>query len=466
MVHPYPQADLRIDLRKLALQVVLDLFPGHLAVEGDVDIEQHLDAVRLVNHAEIVVEEIGSEIVQKFGQFLTKRCSFRILRVDGIDVDDGLNVEFLLKRVLQLIGEHVRGGERHIRGNLHVERHHPGAGAVVMNDEVMHAQNVVGPANGVGDFPDELRVRLLPEERAAGLHEGLHAGDQDECGNGKAAPAVDGKTGEVLQDQGEQDHGGGDAVVPGIAGSRVQSDTVKAFREPAVVVIHIELDEHRENQDRKNDGAEGGKRRVQNFIQRLSCQLKAHDQNHDGDEKTGQIFDPPVPEGMTGICLVAGQTKADQGDNAAAGIGEVVQGIGDDGNRAGEKTCQNFDEKQEQVEENTKAAGQSAVAPAHIRVLDVVRVRNKFMNKKANHRKPPEFSSKILDINGQGSFGPWPQDDFICEWICKQSLRAETCRHPFSAISNFLRKSSISTARGPSDPGRRQVSIVNTSASG
>ena len=38
-----------------------------------------------------------------------------------------------------------------------------------------------------------------------------------------------------------------------------------------------------------------------------------------------------MPEGVSGICFVACKSESDERDNAAPCIGEVVQGVGDDG---------------------------------------------------------------------------------------------------------------------------------------
>ena len=70
---------------------------------------------------------------------------------------------------------------------------------------------------------------------------------------------------------------------------------------------------------------------MHDFPDGFSCQLKAHEENGDGDKEPGKIFDSSVSEGVSGICLVACKSESDERDNAAPCIGEVVQGVGDDG---------------------------------------------------------------------------------------------------------------------------------------
>ena len=199
MVHPDPQADSGSYLIKLLFQIVLNFIIRHADVVGAIDIKQNLQAVFLMDDAEVMVEKIRAKVLQEAGELFPEKGGFFIICDNGVDVNDGLDPELAAETCFQLVCEHVGVEKRHIGWHLQMEGHHPGSGAVVMDDEIMHSKNMVGGAHGICNFLHKLRIRLLAKERAACFEQGLDAGHQNEDGDGKASEAVDRKTGYMLE---------------------------------------------------------------------------------------------------------------------------------------------------------------------------------------------------------------------------------------------------------------------------
>ena len=84
-----------------------------------------------------------------------------------------------------------------------------------------------------------------------------------------------------------------------------------------------------------------------------------------------------MPKGMIGIRLVSGQTEAEQGDHGRARVGEVVERIGRDGNRAGEKPRRKLSRKQKEIEKNAENPAEHAVFPAQHLGIEPLRIFDK-----------------------------------------------------------------------------------------
>ena len=104
---------------------------------------------------------------------------------------------------------------------------------------------------------------------------------------------------------------------------------------------------------------------MQNFIKGGSGQLKAHEDDQQGNEQTGQIFDSAMTEGVAGVRFLTGHLKADQRDQRGARIGQVVEGVRGDGDGIAEKPCEKFSQKQQDIEADSHAAAQHAVGLPH-----------------------------------------------------------------------------------------------------
>ena len=79
-----------------------------------------------------------------------------------------------------------------------------------------------------------------------------------------------------------------------------------------------------------------------------------------------------MAKGMLQIRLLAGQLKADQGDDRRAGVREIVEGIGGDGDGIADQARKKFPRKQKQVQKNADSAAQGSVSLSHIREIGMI----------------------------------------------------------------------------------------------
>ena len=79
------------------------------------------------------------------------------------------------------------------------------------------------------------------------------------------------------------------------------------------------------------------------------AQLHAHQEDEQGHQQPGEILHAAMAEGVVGVRLLTCQTKAHQGHHGGGGVGEVVEGVGGDGDGAGNEAGGEFARKEQQV---------------------------------------------------------------------------------------------------------------------
>ena len=121
-----------------------------------------------------------------------------------------------------------------------------------------------------------------------------------------------------------------------------------------------QLQQHRACQNCQQHHRKLGLLRVQDLIKRGFQQINANDQNQRRNSQAGQVLKSGVTVGMV---LVGGhfrQLEAQEGHDGAGSIGEVVHGIGCDGDRAAEGANGQFSCEKQGVAADAHQAGQGA----------------------------------------------------------------------------------------------------------
>lgn len=67
-----------------------------------------------------------------------------------------------------------------------------------------------------------------------------------------------------------------------------------------------------------------------------STRVDADGTNEDGDNQTGEVFVAAVAIGVVFVCRAAGKSESEQAHDVARRIGEIVEGVGDERDGAGE----------------------------------------------------------------------------------------------------------------------------------
>ena len=105
---------------------------------------------------------------------------------------------------------------------------------------------------------------------------------------------------------------------------------------------------------------EGDALGMKDLLERSLCQLKA-DHHHQGSHrKTGQILVAGVTVGMVFVGRLFRQLKADQSNDGAGRVGQIVHGVGSDGHRAGNGADDQLSRAQKGIAQNANNAGEAA----------------------------------------------------------------------------------------------------------
>ena len=93
-----------------------------------------------------------------------------------VHVDGGLDVMLGLQLPLNVVDDVVDLQQVAVSGDLGVKRHHGPAGAVVVIDQVVDAQNIVVPQHQLVDVGGQIGVHGAAKEGVQGLPRGLPPG--------------------------------------------------------------------------------------------------------------------------------------------------------------------------------------------------------------------------------------------------------------------------------------------------
>ena len=115
-------------------------------------------------------------------------------------------------------------------------------------------------------------------------------------------------------------------------------------------------------------------------------QLRADQQDHRRHGQPRQVFDPVVAEGVPFVGGLRREAEADQRHDGAGRVGEVVDRIRRDGDAAGQRTEQEFPDKQQHVAHDAHDPGQPSICFAHRGVFGILRVADQPPHQKFRHR--------------------------------------------------------------------------------
>ena len=119
--------------------------------------------------------------------------------------------------------------------------HHGPAGAVVVVDQVVDAQDVVVAQHDAVDVRRQLRVHGPPQQGVQGVPGGLPPCLQDEGGHQQSGQSVHLKPPEVVDQGGEKDYAGGQAVGQGVRGGGLHGGGADGPPQAAVEPEHPEF---------------------------------------------------------------------------------------------------------------------------------------------------------------------------------------------------------------------------------
>ena len=349
-----------------AFQFIDDLIVRKLRAAGNGDVEDQVCPGVPADHAEIMDAQCAVKISDNLIYLLLHFQNFLVVGDDGIHVDGGGTVELFLKLMFDMVDLFMDRLDIPLRVNLCMERDHQSAGTVIMYDKVV---DIVDQGMGNDDLPDLLDKFLLGRLSQKKVHGFLQSGAsriQDKDPHKYAEPAVQNEAGKVADQCGGQDQRGGDRVAETVHGGGLHGGAVYFAAYGTVVIKHIDLYHNGGGKDTQYKRAAVHGFRMEDLFHGGFCQLEAHDQDRNRNEKAGYVFHPSVSERMFRIGLLSGNPESDERDNGGACVGKIVEGVGRDGDGIAQNTGDPFSEEKKQVQADPHSAAECAVRLTHL----------------------------------------------------------------------------------------------------
>src|SRR5829696_8800986 len=239
--------------------------------------------------------------------------------------------QLVLGVVRQLVG--LGDGQARVGGDV-------GFGAQPVADpaqpQLADPLDAVDGAEGVGGAVDQRRVDGVHEPGAdLGECRAQHAenGHGDDQADHRVGPApANGNS------AGAQQHGqAGEAVGAGVQAVGYQRGGADPAADPNAVAGH-QLVAEKADQAGAGDGPQvGDVARMQQPVDGLIGGQTSRQRDHGDDEQTGQVFGAAVAVGVALIRRPAGQRESHQQRYGRQGVGQVVEGVAEQGHRAGQQ---------------------------------------------------------------------------------------------------------------------------------
>ena len=310
------------------------------------------------DHAEIVNGQPGILHMEDRGDQLAHPVHRRIIGHHGVVVDHQMDIVRAVALALQIVDDLVALQGVLVLIHLHMETGEALAGAVIVDHQVMEAQDLGLGADEFSDGLPELRIRRFAQQGGNGLPGQAPAAPQDEQGHGQTHAAVDLPGGEMLCQACQQHGAGGDAVVAAVGGGGLQGGGADERTQLAVEPGQPQLHGDGRDQHTGGHGAEFHGGGIQDLLHRGLGQLEADDDDHSGHGQARQVFKPGVSIGMLGVGRLLRQPEAHQSYDGRGSVGKVVHGVGGDGNGSRQGANRQLSGEEQQVADNAHQAGQ------------------------------------------------------------------------------------------------------------
>lgn len=128
--------------------------------------------------------------------------------------------------------------------------------------------------------------------------------------------------------------------------------------------------------------------------------------------------------GVFGVGGLLGKFEAHQGNNGAGGVGQVVHGVGGDGDGAGQSADDDFSQEKEKIAENAYDSGQRTHGGTYFGVAGLVGIFNEKTEQKMCHN-PASYRKSVYFTMDSGK---------------KKGNPAKTSRTPYSGIRERERR--------------------------
>ena len=221
---------------------LLNFAVGHLQRIRYDGVENQVRMAHAGHHAEIVNCDIRIDGLHGVGNEKTLLRRHVVVRLDRIHMDHGDAAELTRKRLFRVVDDIVQHKNILIAADFGVQRHHDAAGAVIMHDEIMNADDLLIRHDELFNLIHELFFRRASEQRTDGFLDRFETRVDDKRGNKQTAPAVNRQIGELGGNRRNQNDKRRYGVADAVRRRRLHSGGIDLGSDPAVIEEHIAFD--------------------------------------------------------------------------------------------------------------------------------------------------------------------------------------------------------------------------------
>ena len=311
----------------------------------------------------------------------------RIVDRNRIDVDKHDDLGICGKVALDLVGKFVPVVDGHAAVHLDMDARVKFF-AVAVDVEIVQPDHALIAHHPVLDALDDLLVGRLAEQAAERGAKYTYArdGNQDRDDKPHHPVKVDGR--KVRYDQRDYDRKRRRRVAYAVRRGSFERGRRDLFGKQSIEEEHPQLDQHRHGKhDDRRDRKFALLGRDQ-LADRLDRQLDRDDKHDERDDHRRDIFHSLVPVRMLFVRRLFGDLEPDHRHDIAAAVGQIVEAVRSDGQRAEQRADDYLADGKQNVEHNADRPRKRAVCSAYPGRIDVVGVFDKQFDQKSSHTSP------------------------------------------------------------------------------
>ena len=242
-------------------------------------------------------------------------------------------------------------------GDLDMNGAVPCIRAVIIEDQIVGSPHFREAVYRMFDASGEFRVVLLTQDLRDRILQHLNAGLDDHDGDNGAEPRFQRHVEDQENARSDERGRGDNGIQRGVFSGVDERIRIHLFADALDVAAQQDLHHDCDGNYDQRDCAVVGRLGMEDLLYGLHKGSDAGIEHDHGDDHGAQIFDAPVSEWMLFVRFSARQLRSHDGDQRAAGVGDVVDGVQNDGNGVGHQADHRFERSKEHVGNDPDDAG-------------------------------------------------------------------------------------------------------------
>lgn len=242
-------------------------------------------------------------------------------------------------------------------------------GSIVVDHEIVDADDAVVGENNVIYLLDELRVGSLPQQRTDGISGGIDSRDTDKNRHRHTAITVHHEVGEMGDQKADKDNGSGADITDAVRRGCGHGDGLDALAHASIVERHITFDADGHEKNRHDEGGAFRLLGVNDLDDGILEQLKCHKQDEKSHHKPGDIFKSAVPEGVVGVGVLPRELEAKERHDGRARVRKIIKGVRRDCDRTAEHPGDKLSCKEQEIQGDSNRATEHSISLTHLWIV-------------------------------------------------------------------------------------------------